>query len=131
MPRIAGVDIPENKHLSVSLTRIYGVGRKTALKILSLIQVNPQSTTKDLDSVQLQKLVAELEKVATEGELRKIIRDNIETLKRIKSYRGLRHSMGLPVRGQRTRSNARTRRGRRHTVGSMTKEARAKVDTAK
>lgn len=128
MPRIAGIDIPNDKRIDISLTYIYGIGRINAQKILAKTKINPATKAKDLTSQEVQEIVKILGTIPVEGELRKIVRDNIELLKRIGSYRGLRHSMKLPCRGQRTRTNARTRKGAKKTVGAMTKEARAKTE---
>lgn len=130
MPRIAGIDIPNEKRIDVSLTYIFGIGEKVAKDILKSAKVAPNIRTKDLTSEELKNIQAAIETLPTEGELRKMIRDNIETLKRIQSYRGLRHSMGLPVHGQRTRTNARTRKGKRKTIGAVSKEEAPKVETA-
>ena len=129
MPRIAGIDIPNEKRIDISLTYIFGIGEKVAKDILQKAKVDPSTRTKNLTSDELKNIQTVIESLPTEGELRKIVRDNIETLKRIQAYRGLRHSMGLPVRGQRTRTNARTRKGKKKTVGSLTKEAWAKIET--
>lgn len=123
MPRLSGIDIPNEKRIDISLTYIYGIGQKVARDILKTAKVEPHIRTKNLTSDELKSIQSVLETMATEGELRKIVRDNIETLKRIQAYRGMRHSMGLPVRGQRTRTNARTRKGKRKTIGAVSKEA--------
>lgn len=129
MPRIAGVEIPTDKKIWVSLTRIYGVGKATAYQLLEVAKIDPNTLTKDVSGSQIQDLAKALEKMPTEGDLRQILRENIQRLKRIGSYRGLRHIMQLPARGQNTRTNARTRRGKRRTVGAMTKEMRQKLET--
>ena len=129
MPRLAGIDLPNDKHISVSLTKIYGIGRARALSLLGQVKIDPTTHTKDVAPKQLQDLAKALEKLPIEGDLRAQIRENIQRLKRIGAYRGLRHIMNLPVRGQRTRTNARTRKGKRRTVGAMTKEMRQKLDT--
>jgi small subunit ribosomal protein S13 len=129
MPRLAGIEIPNDKKISVSLTKIYGIGRIKAQEILKSAQVDSNTKTKDLTGQQLQNLAKVIDKTPTEGDLRAQIRENIQRLKRIGAYRGLRHIMNLPVRGQNTRTNARTRKGKRRTVGSMTKEMRAKLET--
>lgn len=129
MPRIAGIDIPNEKRIDVSLTYIFGIGEKVAKDILKSAKVAPNIRTKNLTSEELKNIQAAIETLATEGELRKMVRDNIETLKRIQSYRGLRHSMGLPVHGQRTRTNARTRKGKRKTIGAVSKEDAPKVES--
>lgn len=129
MPRIAGVDIPNDKPIKISLTYIYGVGHATAFKILSELKINPDLKANKLTNSQIQSIANWLDRLPTEGDLKKIVRDNIQRLKRIGSYRGLRHMAGLPSRGQRTRTNARSIRGRRKTIGAMTKEMRQKMET--
>ena len=121
MPRLSGIDIPNEKRIDISLTYIYGIGEKVAHDLLKKAKVDPSIRTKNLTGEELKNIQAAIETLPTEGELRKIIRDNIETLKRIQAYRGVRHSMGLPVRGQRTRTNARTRKGPRKTVANKKK----------
>ena len=123
MPRLSGIDIPNEKRIDISLTYIYGIGEKVAHDILKIAKVDPSIRTKNLTGEELKNIQTAIETMPTEGELRKIIRDNIETLKRIQAYRGVRHTMGLPVRGQRTRTNARTRKGKRKTIGAISKEA--------
>ena len=131
MPRIAGHDIPDNKKVAFSLRYIYGVGPKIAEDIINRTKINPDKRAKDLTPDEINRIQSALDAVLVEGDLRREINDNIARLKRIHSYRGLRHIAGLPVRGQRTRVNARTKRGSRKTIGSMTKEAAAKIDAAK
>lgn len=131
MPRIAGVDIPPDKHIEISLTYIYGLGRHRAKEILNQTKIDPYLKAKNLDGQQIQDLTKVISTLSVEGELRKATRDSIERLKRISAYRGLRHLMKLPSRGQRTRTNARTLKGNRKTVGAMTKETRQKIETAK
>lgn len=123
MPRLSGIDIPNEKRIDIALTYIYGIGGNVAKEILKKAKVDANIRTKNLTSDELKNIQAAIETMPTEGELRKIIRDNIETLKRIQAYRGLRHMMGLPVRGQRTKTNARTRKGKRKTIGAVSKEA--------
>ncbi|MGC9031542.1 MAG: 30S ribosomal protein S13 [Minisyncoccia bacterium] len=120
MVRIAGVNIPDEKQILISLTYIYGIGRPLALKILSELNISPQKKTKDLTPEEFKKLIDKIEKnYKVEGELKKEIIENIKRLKEIRCYRGLRHIKGLPVRGQKTRKNCRTIRGNvRKTVGS-------------
>lgn len=130
MPRIAGIDIPNEKRIDIALTYIFGIGGKVAKDILKQAKVDPNIRTKNLTSDEFKSIQAVIETLPTEGELRKINRDNIETLKRIQAYRGLRHMMGLPVHGQRTRSNARTRKGKRKTIGAISKEAATKVESS-
>jgi len=129
MPRIAGIDIPNEKRIDIALTYIFGIGDKVAKDILKEAKVDPNIRTKNLTSDEFKSIQTAIEALPTEGELRKIIRNNIETLKRIQAYRGLRHSMGLPVHGQRTRTNARTRKGKRKTIGAISKEAATKTET--
>jgi small subunit ribosomal protein S13 len=118
--RIAGVDIPRDKRVEVALTYIFGIGPTTAKRILSLAQINGDVRTKDLSDAQvgrLRDMIAKQLQGRVEGDLRRQIALNIKRLMEIGTYRGLRHRRGLPVRGQRTRTNARTRRGPRRTVG--------------
>ena len=131
MPRIAGVNIPEQKPVKISLTYIYGIGLHQAEKLLTQVGIDLNTRTKDLTPVQVQQIQQGIEKLPVEGELRQSVRNNIESLKRAKSYRGLRHSMGLPSRGQRTRTNARTKKGKKKTVGAMTKDTRIKLEATK
>ena len=132
MPRLAGIDVPDNKKVRISLRYIYGIGPKLAEEILKETQVDGDKRAKDLTSDEVNKIQRVLEKHNVEGNLRRLIRENIDRLKRIGSYRGMRHKMSLPTRGQRTRSNSRTRKGKKRVaVGSMTKEMAAKLDTAK
>ena len=111
--RIAGVNIPVQKHIVIGLTSIYGVGRTRALNICTLAKVNPQTKVKDLSDVDLDLLRNEVAKFKVEGDLRREVSMNIKRLIELGTYRGLRHRRGLPVRGQRTRTNARTRKGKR------------------
>lgn len=127
MPRISGVDIANNKPVKIALTNIYGIGRSRALNLLKQANIDPNTKAKDLKATQVKTLAGLIDKIPTEGDLKKQIRDNIQRLKRTGSYRGDRHQKGLPVRGQRTRTNARTGRGKRKTVGAMTKETRQKT----
>lgn len=127
MPRIAGVDIPNNKRIEISLRSIYGIGPTRANEVLKQTGLNPDKRAKDLTSEEVQALVKAISSYQTEGDLRKQVRENIERLRRIGSYRGQRHAAGLPVRGQRTRTNARTKRGKRMTVGALKKEELAKT----
>lgn len=111
MARIAGVDVPRNKRVEISLTYIFGIGRKTANKILEKAGVDKDIKVKDLNDDQLSKIRSIVDEYKTEGELRKDIKLSIKRLMDIKCYRGLRHRLGLPVRGQKTKTNARTRKG--------------------
>jgi small subunit ribosomal protein S13 len=122
MARIAGVDLPKNERVEIGLTRIFGIGRTTSRKILEETGINPDTRVKDLRDDEIVKIRGEIEnKYTVEGELRKEISLHIKRLKDIGCYRGLRHRMGLPVRGQRTRTNARTRKGPKKTVGGKKK----------
>jgi len=119
MARIAGINIPNEKRIEVALTYIFGVGPTTSKKILSQAQISPDKRTKDLTDDDLEKIRSILSKgTRIEGDLRMEISQNIKRLKEINTYRGIRHTRGLPVRGQRTKTNARTKRGRKVTVGS-------------
>lgn len=131
MPRLLGVDIPDNKRIEVALTYVYGVGPVKSVEILKQAGIDLNLRAKDLTSQDLAKIQKILDEYKTEGDLRKEIRENIQRLKRINSYRGLRHTQNLPVRGQRTKVNARTKRGKRKTIGALTKEAAQKIDEAR
>lgn len=131
MPRIAGIDIPEHKKVKYSLRYVYGVGPKIADDVLRDANVNPDKRARELTADEVNRIQRVLEKFTLEGNLRRMVNENIDRLKRVRAYRGLRHIAGLPARGQRTRSNARTKRGAKRTVGSMTKEMAAKLDAAK
>lgn len=122
MARIVGVDIPNEKRIVVSLTYIYGIGDTTAKEICAAVNVSEDIRTKDLTDEQLTALRAEVAKHHTEGDLRREVALNIKRLTEIGCYRGIRHKKGLPVRGQRTRTNARTRKGKRKTIANK-KEA--------
>lgn len=130
MPRIAGIDIPDNKRTDISLTYIYGIGRSNIVAILKQANVDASKRAKDLSADELNRLQRAIEQYPIEGTLREKVRDNIQRLKRISSYRGARHIANLPSRGQRTRVNARTRRGKRRTVGALKKEELAKKETS-
>ncbi|MCX7594559.1 MAG: 30S ribosomal protein S13 [Fischerella sp.] len=122
MARIAGVDLPRDKRVEIGLTYIYGIGLSRSREILAATGVNPDTRVKDLSDADIAALRAEVEnKYQVEGDLRRWEALNIKRLIEIGTYRGRRHRMGLPVRGQRTRTNARTRRGRRQTVAGKKK----------
>jgi len=124
MPRIAGIDIPLNKRIEVGLTYIYGIGRKTSQNILKLADINLDKASKDLDGNEVAKLREIIETSYTvEGDLRKEIQNNIRRLVEIGCYRGIRHRQGLPVRGQKTKSNARTRKGPKGSAIAKKKKA--------
>ena len=117
MARIAGVDIPRDKRVDVSLSYIYGIGRPSAVKICTDVSVAPDTKVRDLTDDEISRIRECIDRsFVVEGELRKQVRQDIQRLIEINSYRGIRHRRGLPVRGQRTRTNARTKRGPRRTV---------------
>ena len=118
MPRIVGVDIPKEKRIEIALGYIYGIGRALSNKILKIANVNPDKRAKDLTEEEIARLSSVIQKdYKVEGDLRREVSANIKRLIDVGSYRGLRHRRGLPVRGQRTKTNARTRKGPRKTVG--------------
>ena len=122
MARIAGVDIPNNKRVEIALTYIYGIGRKSANDILAKTGINPDTRAKDLTEDEVAKLRDEIENSYTvEGDLRRDVAMNIKRMVEINCYRGLRHRKGLPVRGQRTKTNARTRKGPAKTIANKKK----------
>ncbi len=127
MSRIAGVNIPENKHIEYSLAYIKGVGLALARKICLQANVKLGTKVSDLKENDLEKIREIVGKIKVEGDLKMEISQNIKRLKEINAYRGLRHSKNLPVRGQRTRTNARTKRGKKVTVGSGRKKAAEKT----
>lgn len=117
MPRILGVDIPNDKLVEIALTYLYGVGPTTAKKIVEEVGIQPGTRAKNLTEEELGKITTLLDKsFVVEGQLRRQIAQNLQRLKKIGCYRGIRHGRGLPVRGQRTRTNARTRKGKKKTV---------------
>ena len=119
MARIAGVDLPREKRIEVALTYIFGIGPTTSKKLIASIGINPDTRVKNLSDEDAQKIRAELENnYKVEGDLRREISMNIKRLMDIGCYRGLRHRLGLPVRGQRTKTNARTRKGPRKTIAN-------------
>ncbi len=122
MARIAGVDIPRDKQVAFSLPYIYGVGRPTAMRVLQQTNVDPATVVRDLTDDEVSRLRAVIEgELLVEGDLRRQVRGHIQRLIEINCYRGSRHRKGLPVRGQRTKTNARTRRGARRTVANKKK----------
>jgi small subunit ribosomal protein S13 len=124
LARIAGVDLPKNERIEIALTRIFGVGRPLSLKILNEARVNPNIRVKDLKDDDAVKIRAIIERdLRVEGDLRRDISMNIKRLTDIGCYRGVRHRLGLPLRGQRTKTNARTRKGPRKAVVGKKKEA--------
>ncbi|MGQ9502581.1 MAG: 30S ribosomal protein S13 [Anaerolineae bacterium] len=126
MARIAGVDLPRDKRVEVALTYIYGIGRHNSKEVLRMAQVNPDTRVRDLTEDEIARLREVIDKnYVVEGDLRREVQMNIKRLQEIQCYRGLRHRRNLPVRGQRTRTNARTKRGPRKTVPGR-KRSRAK-----
>jgi small subunit ribosomal protein S13 len=122
MARIAGIDLPREKRIEIALTYIFGIGRPTASKLLATTGVNPNIRVKDLNDGDIQKLREQIEKnLKVEGDLRREITGAIKRLMDIGCYRGMRHRRGLPVRGQRTKTNARTRKGPKKTVAGKKK----------
>ena len=122
MARIAGIDLPREKRIEIALTYIYGIGRTSANKILAETGINPDTRVKDLteeDEIKLSKVIAD--KYTVEGDLRREVAMDIKRLVEIGSYRGMRHRKGLPVRGQRSKTNARTRKGPKRTVANKKK----------
>jgi small subunit ribosomal protein S13 len=127
MARISGVDIPDQKRTEIALTYIFGLGRSNVTKILKLANVDGNKRAKILNADEVMRLQKAIDTVPTEGALRKNVTENIKRLRQIGSYRGSRHAARLPARGQRTRHNARTKRGKRMTVGALKKEDAAKI----
>jgi small subunit ribosomal protein S13 len=126
--RISGIEIPDNERAEIGLTRFFGIGRTNVKQLAKMAKIKLDTRIKDLSRDEISSLMKALENFKTEGDLKKEIRENISRLKAIKCYRGIRHIVSLPLRGQRTKSNARTRKGKKKTVGSLTKEAWAKME---
>ena len=125
MARIAGVDLPRDKRIEIGLTYIYGIGRESANQILEATKINPDTRVKDLDENDVATLRNYIEKhFSVEGDLRKEVSMNIKRLTEIGCYRGIRHRRGLPVRGQNTRTNCRTRKGPRKAVAGSSKKGK-------
>lgn len=128
MARISGVTIPTDKQVGVSLTYVYGIGPKTSYDILAAVKVDPTVRVKDLTDAEISRIQDYINEHHTvEGELQRIVTGNIKRLKDINAYRGLRHKGNLPSRGQRTKTNARTRRGKKTTVGGTAKKVASKT----
>jgi small subunit ribosomal protein S13 len=126
--RLSGVNIPDNKQVQIALTYIYGIGPKTSADILANAKIEPAVRVKDLTDAELSRLQDNITaNYVIEGELQRIVTGNIKRLRDINSYRGLRHKANLPSRGQRTRTNARTRRGKKVTVGGTAKKTASKT----
>lgn len=125
--RISGINLPDEKRVDIGLSYLYGIGRKNVEAVLKKAEVDPAIRIKALTEEQQKRLQKVLETYKIEGDLRVEIQGNIKRLKEIGSYRGIRHSKNLPVRGQRTKSNARTKRGKRVTIGAIKKEVAVKM----
>jgi small subunit ribosomal protein S13 len=128
--RIVGVTIPDEKRVDIALSYIYGIGRKNVVDVLKKADVAADKRAKTLTEDEIKRLTKILEGYKVEGDLKADIASNIRRLRDIGSYRGMRHAHGLPARGQRTRSNARTKRGKRMTIGAIKKEVMAKMEAA-
>jgi len=122
MARIAGIDLLKEKRVDIGLTAIYGLGRKNVVRVLEEAKVEPSKRIGELTDEEVAKISKVVDKFLVEGDLRKNVAENIQRLKSIGCYRGIRHTRGLPLRGQRTRSNARTKRGKRKTIGALKKD---------
>lgn len=128
--RIAGITIPVEKRIDISLTYLYGIGRSNVVKVLKKAEVDPATRVKALTEDEQKRIQKAVEEYKVEGDLRAEIVGNIKRIREVGSYRGTRHAKSLPVRGQRTRSNARTKRGKRVTIGAIKKEVAAKIEAA-
>ncbi len=132
MARLIGVTLPDDKRIDYALTLLYGIGWNNVVSVLKQSNIDPKRRVKDIKEEEFKKITEVIDKTfKVEGELRESLNDSIKRLREIGSYRGLRHLRGLPVRGQRTKSNARTKRGKRKTVGALRKEAWAKLESGK
>lgn len=127
MSRIAGLDLNNEKRVDIALTRLYGIGRQNVVGILKKAQVEAFKRVKDLLEDEVNRIQKVVDEIKVEGDLRAEVFENIKNLKEIQAYRGVRHARNLPVRGQRTKSNARTKRGKRMTIGAIRKEAEKAV----
>lgn len=128
--RILGTNLPDDKRIDISLTYLYGIGRKNVVNILQKANIEASKRAKTLTEEDIKRITNAIEGIKIEGDLRAEINENIRRLKETGSYKGTRHSHSLPVRGQRTRSNARTKRGKRVTIGAIKKEVAAKIEAA-
>ena len=129
--RIIGINIPDDKRIDVALSYIYGIGRVNSLDVLTRAKIDFAKRAKDLTEDEQKRIIDVLATYKLEGDLRAEVGGNIKRLKEVGSYRGNRHAKSLPTKGQRTRSNARTKRGKRVTIGAIKKEVAAKMDAAK
>lgn len=118
MARIAGVNLPKGKRIEVALTYVYGIGRSSSQELLERIKISLDTKVEDLSSADEQKIRDEVNKMVVEGDLKRVVTSNIKRLQEIGTYRGFRHRRHLPARGQRTKTNARTKRGKKQTMGS-------------
>lgn len=125
--RILGINLPDNKRVDIGLTYLYGIGRRNVVNILSKSQVEGAKRIKDLTEEEQRRIQKALEEYKLEGDLKVEVQGNIKRLRELSAYRGLRHSKNLPARGQRTKSNARTKRGKRVTIGAIKKEMAVKM----
>jgi small subunit ribosomal protein S13 len=130
MARISGIELNDKWRIDYALTKIKGIGWSISKKVLESLKFEPSRRISDLSPEEINTITGKVEEFPTEGDLVRKVRTNISRLQAIGSYRGARHSKGLPVRGQRTKTNARTKRGKRKTVGAFKKEALAKAKTA-
>lgn len=128
--RVAGVNIPEQKRIDRALAYIYGIGPSNVYDVLKKADIDPARRLKDLKEDEVVRIQKIIDTIKTEGDLRSDVNGNIKRLREIGAYRGIRHSRGLPVRGQRTRSNARTKRGKRVTIGAIRKDVAEKMTAA-
>jgi small subunit ribosomal protein S13 len=131
MARVLGINLPDDKRVEYALTLFYGIGWTTSKKIMAQAGLDSAKRMNQLNEEETKKLIAVIEKYKIEGDLREEINESMKRLREINSYRGSRHMHGLPARGQRTRSNARTKRGKRKTVGALKKEVWAKMEQSK
>ena len=125
--KIIGVNIPDKERVKYGLTQVYGIGRNNVEELLKKAEIEKDKRVKDLTKEEVSRIIKALENFKIEGDLRKSIKDNIERLKKIRCFRGIRHIVGLPVHGQRTKTNARTAKGPKKTVGALKKEDWAKI----
>jgi small subunit ribosomal protein S13 len=128
--RVSGINLPEQKRVDIALTYLYGIGRANVTKVLETAKVDAAIRINKLSEDEQKRLQKALESYKVEGDLRAEVSGNVKRLKEVGAYRGIRHNKGLPARGQRTRSNARTKRGKRMTIGAIKKEVAAKMEAA-